>query len=394
MSRTPPQTLPDIRKIAVVRANGLGDLMFVLPALDALRQAYPHAEIVYIGKPMHKALFEGRPGPVDRVVVAPISRGVRDEPGATEDPAEVESFLAQMRQEHFDLALQLHGGGRHSNPFTLKLGARYTAGTRTPDAVELDFSIPYLYYQREVLRWLEVVALVGAKTDKIEPQVTVLESDLAEARSVLADGTQPFAVLHPGACDRRRQWPTDRYAAVGDFLVEQGLPLYITGTTAEKPLVDAVVDKMVYQAHDLCGALSMGALTGLLRLSSLLVTNDTGPVHLAAAVGSSTVSIYWGPNIVNAGPIRQRDHRPQLSWTLFCPLCGTDMMRDDAEEAECSHDTSFVVDVSVADVIGGVRDLLAQNGVRNPAEQRADQADERHSTPRQSSNGSGRVPVR
>jgi ADP-heptose:LPS heptosyltransferase len=357
---TTSSTLPDIHKIAVVRANGLGDLIFALPALTALRTAYPEAEIVYIGKPLHQAFFAGRPGPVDRVVVAPVSQGVREEPGQTPDPDELASFFKCMSAEKFDLALQLHGGGRNSNPFVLNLGARYSAGTRTPDAPPLDFWVPYVYYQREILRWLEVVALVGAWTDRIRPEVAVLQSDFDEARSVLVDEDQPFIVIHPGATDRRRQWPIERFAAVGDALADRGLAVYVTGTGNEKPLVDAVVGAMRRPVFNLCDKLPIGGMVGLLKMASLLITNDTGPMHLAEAVGSCSVGIYWGPNVITAGPMTQYNHRPQLSWILQCPLCGADLRPHDMLYEGCDHDTSFTAKVTVEDVVGAADELLGQ----------------------------------
>jgi ADP-heptose:LPS heptosyltransferase len=120
---------PGVRKIAVLRANGIGDLVFALPALDALRAAYPSAEIVLLAADWHEGLLAGRPGPVDRVIPIPPSTGVRQEPGAVDDPAALDRFFQRMNDESFDLALQLHGGGRYSNPFVRRLGARLAAPT-------------------------------------------------------------------------------------------------------------------------------------------------------------------------------------------------------------------------------------------------------------------------
>ena len=80
-----PERLPDVRRIAVLRANALGDFIFTLPALDALRCAYPSAEIVLLGAPWHAKLWRDRPGPVDRVLVVPPAPGIR-----TPDPGEPE----------------------------------------------------------------------------------------------------------------------------------------------------------------------------------------------------------------------------------------------------------------------------------------------------------------
>lgn len=124
----------EVRKIAALRANGIGDLMFVLPALVALRRAYPRAELVLLGQAWHARFFRGRPGPVDRVIVVPPSRGVNGSETTDDDPAALGRFFAAMQAERFDLASQLHGGGRHSNPFVRRLGARVTAGLKSVDA--------------------------------------------------------------------------------------------------------------------------------------------------------------------------------------------------------------------------------------------------------------------
>jgi ADP-heptose:LPS heptosyltransferase len=144
-----------VRKIAVLRANGIGDYIFAIPALEALHNTYRNAEIVLLALPWHQEFLEGGPGHVDRVIVVPFSRGIRDS-RPSKDGAALEVFFQKMADERFDIALQMHGGGRFSNPFVRRLGARLTAGCRTPDAVPLDRWLPYVYYQSEVIRNLEV----------------------------------------------------------------------------------------------------------------------------------------------------------------------------------------------------------------------------------------------
>src|SRR6185437_9543628 len=179
--------------------NAIGDFLLALPALDALRAAYPTAEIVLLGKRWHRDFLTGRLGPGDRVVVVPPSRGINDVAGADEDPAELERFFAAMRRERFDLAVQLHGGGRNSNPFVLRLGARVTAGLKTPDAPPLDRWMPYIYFQHETMRYLEAVALVGAVPTNLEARLAVTDADLAESYDVYpgAGGGRPIAAIHP-----------------------------------------------------------------------------------------------------------------------------------------------------------------------------------------------------
>jgi ADP-heptose:LPS heptosyltransferase len=345
--------LVDVRKIAVVRANGLGDFIFTLPALASLRAAYPTAEIVLLGRRWHQELLSGRPGPVDRVVSVP-NGAIGDEVSPTATPTEVAAFLAAMRNERFDLALQVHGGGRNSNPFTLQLGARYTAGLRTPDAPPLDRWLPYLYFQPEVVRYLEAVALVGAPPVTLEPHLHLMESDLEASRAVLPEAPAPLAVLHPGAGDPRRRWPAEQFAAVGDALAGAGACIAVIGLPPEAHLVQRVVRAMRAPALDLAGRLSMSALVGLLARAAVVVSNDSGPLHLAHAVGTATVGIYWCGNLINSAPLTRGRHRPLASWRLTCPVCGRNCIGE-----RCSHDASFVADVAAEDVAAAALDLLA-----------------------------------
>jgi ADP-heptose:LPS heptosyltransferase len=345
--------LAGVQKIAVLRANALGDLIFTLPALQALRAAYPQAELVLLGTPLHEALLTGRPGPVDRVVVVPPSRGVRTDSGQ-EDAAELEAFFARMAAEQFDLALQLHGGGRWSNPFTKRLHARVTAGLHAEDAEALDRNLPYIYFQNEVFRYLEAVALVGARPVVTEPQLDVLQSDLDASLRVLPDAGRPLVALHPGASDPRRRWPAAKFAAVADALSARGLQPVITGNAEEQQLAGQVAEAMHSRpAPDLAGQLSLPALTGLLARCALVVSNDTGPLHLAASLGTPTVGIFWCGNLINAGWPTRSQHRPLVSWQLECPECGVNCMT-----GSCEHRPSFVADVQVAEVVSAAVSLL------------------------------------
>jgi ADP-heptose:LPS heptosyltransferase len=231
------KTLPNIHKIAVLRANALGDFLFTLPALEALRNAYPQAEIVLLAKEWHRAFLAKRPSPVDRVIVLPPYAGVSAEVGSEENELELEQFFHQMEREHFDLAVQLQGGGGHSNPFVRKLHAKLAVGPKAPDAIALDRWVPYTYFQSEIMRYLEVVSLVGATPTTVEPRIVVTEEDSAEARRVVAEDARPLIVLHPGASDVRRRWSPRKFARLGDALGAQGARVVATGVKEEAATV-------------------------------------------------------------------------------------------------------------------------------------------------------------
>ena len=111
---------------------------------------------------------------------------------------------------------------------------------------------------------------------------------------------------------------------------------------------------MKVEAQNLCGRLSLSGLTGLLSRCYMLVSNDSGPLHLAAAVGTATVGIYWCFNLINAGPITRLRHRPLVSWRLTCPVCG-----DDRSRASCDHRASFVAGIPTEEVAVAALDLFS-----------------------------------
>ncbi len=199
----------DVHEIAVLRGGGLGDLLFAVPALDALAAAYPDARITLLGTPVAPAVLAGRTASVHAFEELPVAPGVRD----SGDSAPSRADFDARTHGRFDLAVQLHGGGRNSNPFLLGLGARHTVGTATEDAEVLERWVRYVYYQHEVLRGLEVVSLAGAAPVTLDPRVLVTEPERAAVRERMGV-VHRLVALHPGATDPRRRWSPERFAAV------------------------------------------------------------------------------------------------------------------------------------------------------------------------------------
>lgn len=348
----------EVERIAVLRASGVGDYMFALPALVALRARYPQAAIVLLGKPWHRRFLSGRGPLLDEVVALPPIVGVGVPPQTPDvriDEDLIEDCCGQLRRRHFDLAFQMHGGGRYSNPFIRRLGARYTFGLHTPDALRLDHSLPYMVLQNERLRLLELVAQAGARALELDPRLPLLARDEAELEAFVRLPDGPLAVLSPGASDPRRRWPVERFAAVGDMLAEAGAVVAVQGDEAERPLTAAVVAAMRQPALDLGGGLSLDGLAALLARARIFVGNDSGPLHLAQAVGAATVGLYWLTNLVVSGPPTAARRRVALSVQAQCPVCGRNNLA-----VRCPHDPCFIDDIGVDEVITLVRDLWLQ----------------------------------
>jgi ADP-heptose:LPS heptosyltransferase len=368
--------VPAVHRIVVLRANGLGDYVVAQPALAALRAAYPDATITLVTSPPVAALLDGRPSPVDEVLAAPRVAGVRGEPGPDgppNDPPEVvEAFCAAMRARDFDLGVQLHGGGGNANPLLLRFGARVTAGSRAPGAAPLDRTVPWTAFQHDLLRWLEVVSLVGAEPVHLRPHVAVTDQDRAEAARALdaldAPGDTaagPLVAVHPGATDPRRRWLPHRLGELGAELDARGARIVLLGGAGDAPLVDGIragLGTAADRALDLSGRLSLAGLVGVLDRADLFVGNDSGPRHLAEAVGTATVGVFTRANLVDVAPLFRARHRVLVSWASRCVVCGADYFAE-----PCGHDASVLGDVTVDDVLAPALELL-DLPVRRPVE--------------------------
>ncbi|MES3023059.1 MAG: glycosyltransferase family 9 protein [Pseudomonadota bacterium] len=339
--------LPGIKKIALLRPNAVGDFVFALPALHALRASYPGAEIVYIGRQWHADFLAGRPGPVDRVVVIPAVPGVGVPPDVEVDRDEVQAFVEAMVAERFDLAIQAFGGGQFSNPLIMGFRARCTVGLQASGAADLDRAVPYGRLCNSRLQLLEVAAGAGAQAWPFNwPELAVTDADRAAASRVLpAALRKPLVLLQPGASDARRRWPAARFAELADALADEGALIAINGAGDEAQLAGAIAAAMRAPSIDLAGKLALGGLCGVLERSALLVSNDTGPLHLALAIGTPGVGIYWLTNLIESGPLRQQGHRAAVSVRMHCPVCGAENLI-----TRCAHDVSFVDDVSTEQV--------------------------------------------
>lgn len=337
--------IPGVRKIAILPGNELSDFIFMLPSLMALRKAYPEAEIVLLGSNWHCQLLTGRPGPINRVEIIPPVFGITNSADQIGSPAEKDLFIEQMRNEKFDIAIQMQGDSQRANSFIKEIRAKVTVGSKSAEAEPLDLNLPYTFYQLGILHYLEIVSLVGADAVSLEPVIALSELDKREIERVLPESEQPLAVLAPAASDPRRRWPAEKFAAVGNILAWSGAQVAIVGNEEDSQLIEEIADQISAPVINLCGILSLRGLAGLFARTKVVVANDSGLLNLANAVGASTVGIYWCGNLLNAGPVTSARHRIAISWQMNCPVCGMNCTRSD-----CGHQESFIAEVPQEEV--------------------------------------------
>lgn len=278
-------------------------------------------------------------------------------PDATE--AEIEAWCAEQRAVGYDLAIQMHGGGGNSNPVVLRLGATTTVGAATPDALKTDRWVPYTEYQHDTIHWLEVAAAAGAWGTRIEPRLTVTEADLASSYAVSASD-EPLVVVHPGASDARRCYPEGRLGHVAAALADEGARVVIVGGAGDHDRVAEVARGFDRSVQTVVNGLDLPGLVGLLTRADLMLGNDSGPRHLAGAVGTRTVGVFTYANLADVAPLTRTWHRVLVSWHGGCRICGRRVL-----DGQCGHGASASHDVPEAAVREAALELWAQTRQRH-----------------------------
>ncbi|MBW8905898.1 MAG: glycosyltransferase family 9 protein [Betaproteobacteria bacterium] len=303
-------------RIAVFRALQLGDLLCAVPALRALRHGYPEAHITLIGLPWARELAGRLRAYVDHFIEFPGFPGM---PERAPDIAAIPEFFRVTRTRDFDLAIQLHGSGELTNPITALMGARSIAGHYRPGQWRPDGERCYEWRdgEHEVLRWVGLMQRLGLEARGTQLEFPLRDADWQQWRSLRL---HHYALLHPGSQLASRRWLSERFAEVGDALAAEGLRIVLTGTAGEAALTARVQSAMREPALDLAGRTTLGTLGALVARARLVVCNDTGISHIAAATHTPSVVIACGSDPRRWAPLNRELHRV-LAASVPCRPC-------------------------------------------------------------------------
>lgn len=299
------------KNIALFRALQLGDMLCAIPAARALKTAFPASRITLIGLPWAKSFVERFPKYFSSFIPFPGYPGI---PEQTFDPDRFAEFMREAKARKFDLAIQMHGNGSVTNSVIEKLGAMKTAGFyrqgTTPPSGGL--FMPFPENIPELKRHLKLAEFLGAPAqgEHLEFPVTAQERRRFEilARSFLLRPGE-YVCIHPGARDRNRWWAPRKFADIADMVAGKGYQVVFTGTDAENEIANTIMSLMHYPAFNLTGKTELGVLAALIENARLLVSNDTGVSHIAAAVKTPSVVVFLTSDPERWAPINRRLHR-------------------------------------------------------------------------------------
>lgn len=386
-----PQAWRDARRVLVVRLDNLGDVLVTTPAIHAVKQALPHAEITLLASPVGAQV--GRLNPDISDVIVYESPQMDPWAKLPHDSDRELRMIAELKARRFNGAIMFTSFRQCP---LVPAYLCYLADIPLRVAASIDGSGSLLTTRHkhpermmhEVERGLDLVGAIGMTTAernlvlRVPPAARTKLDETLRALNINRD--QPLIAIHPGCTMPARTYPWDMFAQVADLLVERlGATVLLTGVGSERELVANVRGAMQPQhrtnALPLAGELPFPVFCALVQAADLLITNNTGPMHVAAALQTPVVALWaltnppeqWGP--------WQVAHR-QLFHDVPCRICYSRV---------CPYEHECLRLVTPPMVLHAAMELLAGNRDTEHAEQHAQTSSWRSQRP----GGSGVVEV-
>jgi lipopolysaccharide heptosyltransferase I len=302
-------------RILIVKLSAIGDVVQSLPVLAALRAQFPEAHIGWVVGEAAAGLLESHPM-LDEVIVFPrkgLGTLASNPSGWPAFFSETAAFLRRLRAMDYDLAIDLQGLFK-SGFITFFSRARAKVGFangRELSSIFLNIRLPaYDPDEHAVLRYLRIASYLGAKIDKPIFPAGVGDKDRERLDALLRGvGAQdaPIMCMVPGAAWSSKRWTSQGFSEVAGYCADKlGLLPVIAGSRGDRRLAGDIVSLARRRVIDLTGQTDLKMLAALFERSKVTVSTDTGPMHLAAAIGSPVVALFGPTAPWRTGPFGEQ----------------------------------------------------------------------------------------
>jgi 3-deoxy-D-manno-octulosonic-acid transferase/heptosyltransferase-1 len=293
--------------ILIVKLSAIGDVIHTLPAANALRAHYPDAHIAWVVESAAAPLVQGHPA-LNRVIVSRRKAWARDLLSARRrGPAlrEVRAFVRALRDTRYDLIIDFQQLLKSGAIVALARGGVKSGFGPGMQHMEMSYlflnrRVPRVSMEHHALpRSLMLLQALGVPAKEVVYRLPVNAADRQDVDGMLAQaglsGSRRLVAVNPVAQWETKLWPNRRFARLADRLVlAYGADVVFTGGPEDRPVVADIISQMTQPALDLSGRTRLTTLAALYRRARLVVSTDTGPMHLAAAVGTPVAAVF-GP---------------------------------------------------------------------------------------------------
>ena len=324
-----PSRPGDPRSILIVKLSAIGDVVHTLPLLEALRRNFPGATIDWLVEEEAGRILEGHEA-IDRVIVSRRKSWQREllrSGRRTESMREILRFLRELRSREYDLVIDMQGLLKSGILTGLSRGRRKIGFTWAREGSTLFLSeAPYpvdQHRQHAVERYLKTAEILGCAVGSWQGRIPVRESDREQVEALLREHGltgKTLVAVNPMARWETKLWEEERFALLAERLREElGLSVVFTGSAGDRPVIERILGRMKGKAFNLAGQVGLKALAHLYSLCSVVVSTDTGPMHIAAAMNCPVVALFGPTAPWRTGPYGQ-GHRV-LREEMECSPC-------------------------------------------------------------------------
>ncbi|TET54922.1 MAG: lipopolysaccharide heptosyltransferase II, partial [Actinobacteria bacterium] len=341
-------TTENIKKILIIKLAAIGDIMFASPLAFNLKKDFPEAEIHWLGDSWTKDTLKHIPN-IDKLVFF-------DRPwfkSRIRGYLEIPRLLRKLRAQNYDLAIIAH-----RSPLAMRLAKLSNAKIKVGFVENgsnkyLDFSVKYDNSKHEVERNLDLLRALNLKIHNNRMIYEIDPSALSNMKEKYfnekANGIvciAPGGGKNPGLNMPLKKWPKERYADLAKELAEKGVRILLLGSKDDEDVCDFIAQRV--QVKNLCSKTSLEESAALIKLADLYIGNDSGPLYIAAAVGTPTLGIF--------GPTDPKLLAPSGKNNTFvlnkvdCAPCYRPDQTVQGEYAKCKHDHVCMTNLSVEKV--------------------------------------------
>jgi 3-deoxy-D-manno-octulosonic-acid transferase/heptosyltransferase-1 len=293
--------------ILIVKLSAIGDVIHTLPSLASLRRLYPDAHITWVVEEAAADIVKNHPY-LDVVIVSKRKSWSKDiqKSKILKPLFNMRSLIKELRQQRYDLVIDFHGLFKSSIIVLLSRGKRKLGydSLQELSGLFLNEKIPEDINKHAVDRYLDFPRYLGAKIDNIEfilPQNNDAEAKVQLLMSKYKLDDKKFIAINPIAFWETKLWDDNNFAMLAD-LIKNNLRMDVVFTGSEKSIIERITSKMKTEGINLGGRTSLSELAYLYKKARFVITTDSGPMHLAAAVGTPVIALFGPTDPARTGP--------------------------------------------------------------------------------------------
>lgn len=294
--------------ILIVKLSAIGDVVHTLPSLAALRNLYPDAHITWVIEEVSSDLIQDHPY-LDRVIVSRRKKWIDNvKHGRIQKSlSELKSFIHDLNARAYDLVIDFHGLFKSAMIVSLSSGRRRLGydSMQELSGFFLNEKIPEDMKKHAVERYLDFPRYLGADVKEAEFLIPIGEANKKNVESLLRtqgiEKEDRFVAISPVALWDTKLWEDEKFARLCD-LVSEKLRIKVVFTGSDRGKLERIQSLMKSSSINLGGKTTLRDLAYLYRLASLLITTDSGPMHIAAAVGTPVIALFGPTNPERTGP--------------------------------------------------------------------------------------------